>query len=84
MSVYECFAFRDDMDNSPLHLAAANGYTKSMKLLLQVYPNLLNQTNKSGVSLPLHFYFYLYVCGCMSLSNVSNLFINEFMLGHSL
>ena len=42
--------FRDDKDNSPLHLAAANGYTKSMRLLHQVYPNLLDLINKDGVS----------------------------------
>ena len=37
------------MDNSPLHLAAANGYTRSMKMLLTVYPNLLDCSNKDKV-----------------------------------
>lgn len=41
--------FRDNMDNSPLHLAASNGYTRSMKLLLTVYPNLLDCCNKDKV-----------------------------------
>lgn len=43
------FHFRDNMDNSPLHLAASNGYTRSMKLLLTVYPNLLDCCNKDKV-----------------------------------
>ncbi|WAR23312.1 TRPA1-like protein [Mya arenaria] len=38
----------DNMDNSPLHHAAANGFTRSLKLLLTVYPNLLDCTNKDG------------------------------------
>lgn len=38
------------MDNSPLHLAASNGYTRSMKLLLTVHPNLLDCVNKHKVS----------------------------------
>ena len=39
------------MGNTPLHLAAENGYTQTMKLLLGSHFHILNAGNKEGVSM---------------------------------
>lgn len=38
------------MGRSPLHLAAENGYTQTIKMLLSFHTNLLDQTCKKGVN----------------------------------
>lgn len=44
---------RDFYNNTPLHHAAANGYTKSMTLLLNIHCYLLDTQNRLGVSISL-------------------------------
>ena len=39
---------RDFAGRSPLQLAAAAGYTHTMRLLLSFHPNLLNQRDRNG------------------------------------
>lgn len=41
---------RDHNGRNPLHLAAMNGYTQTIELLLSVHSHLLDQTDKDGVS----------------------------------
>ena len=42
---------RDHYGNSPLHLAAQNGYTQTIKSLLGVHSHILNNKNSDGVSI---------------------------------
>ena len=42
---------RDHYGNSPLHLAAENGYTQTIKSLLGVHSHILNNKNSEGVSI---------------------------------
>lgn len=41
---------RDHNGRNPLHLAAMNGYTQTIELLLSVHSHLLDQVDKDGVS----------------------------------
>lgn len=41
--------FRAHDDNSPIHMAALNGYTKCIRALLGVHANILDVKNKNGV-----------------------------------
>ena len=43
--------YRDHYGNSPLHLAAQNGYTQTIKSLLGVHSHILNNKNSDGVSI---------------------------------
>ena len=47
--LYDICDFRDNCGDTPLHLAAENGFSQTMKVLLGLHPHLLNAANKSGV-----------------------------------
>ena len=49
---------RDHYGNSPLHLAAQNGYTQTIKSLLGVHSHILNNMNADGVCIPLSELYY--------------------------
>lgn len=49
---------RDHRGRTPLHCAAANGYTKTMHQLILVHSHLLDQSDRDGVS---YIFYHLYV-----------------------
>lgn len=44
------YFYRDHSGKTPLHLAAMNGYTHTMEMLLSVHSHLLDQADKDGAS----------------------------------
>ncbi len=43
------YVFRDEHGNTPLHLAAANGYSQTMNAILNLHSHLTDSTNKDEV-----------------------------------
>lgn len=76
LKIFVCFRAHDD--NSPIHMAAINGYTKCIRALLSVHANILDVKNKHGVReflLDIWFMFPVSFCCETSHSLVSKVLI---------
>ena len=57
--MYMCYS-RDINGNTPLHLAAVSGYTRTMLAILSVHNHLVDAANKAKVGNPRSYFLRMY------------------------